>query len=238
MNQAHLAAFFPTVLPFWQSLSAGERRSIVTSSLLQIYQPGSFLEHSMNEYSPGVQIIKRGKARVFIGSQHGKQLTLQQIPDKQNYAFGFSCVLPHVAFNINLETETRCEIVLIPRVVCMKLFNSNLAVKDTVLRILANRLSKTMRILENVAFQGARSRLASALVARSESAESLVIQVTHARLAADTGTLREAVTRQLEKLQLAGAVTLRRGKIEIHDIQVLRNMCFDISDEAKVAAHA
>lgn len=42
------------------------------------------------------------------------------------------------------------------------------------------------------------------------------IQVTETQLAAQTGLARETVSRELAALKLAGAVTLRRGGLEVH----------------------
>ncbi|MDR1669818.1 MAG: Crp/Fnr family transcriptional regulator, partial [Oscillospiraceae bacterium] len=177
-----------------------------------------------DESSPGIQIVKQGRARVFINSRDGKQLTLQRILENELSVIGVSCVLDNVIFNVSLETETACEVALIPRVICKQLFSKNIAVKDSVIDMITVKFSQTMRILETVTFSSMGSRLANALIEQSSFAGSEIFTVTHESIAADLGTAREVVTRLLNQFQTDGLVKLLRGKIEINNMQALAAM--------------
>ncbi len=182
------------------------------------------VRHSTDEFCPGVQIVRRGRARVFMCSPEGKQLTLQRITDNEPFVIGVSCMLNKTIFDVSLETETECEIAVISREICRRLFDANPAVRNACIGIIAQRFSKTMRVLGSVTFLSMRSRLAGALIEQSVLAGSPVFEATHAGIAADIGSVREVVTKVLRKFQAEGFVTLLRGKIRIEDMQALENI--------------
>lgn len=208
-------------LPFWEYLTETEKEDLVAGSVLQEYKPGALIHHCTDINSPGVQIVRHGRARVFISSPDGKQLTLQRIGDNQLFVIGVSCLLNNVIFDVSLETETQCEVVLIPRAVCKKLFDANVVVRSASIDLLSSKFATTMRILEAIAFTSTSSRLANALIEQSFLAESSVIRVTHASIAADLGTTREVVTRILHQFQKDGLVTLQQREIRIDNKQAL-----------------
>ncbi len=214
-------------LPFWHHLTETEKEHLVTTSELVKYQPRVLIHHCTDTSSPGIQIIMRGRARVFISSPDGKQLTLHRIEDYMLLPIGVTCVLTNTICDVSLETETNCEILLIPRATCKKLFDTNLWVKAATIDILASRFTRTMRILESIAFTGTRSRVANSLIEQSFLSGSLAINITHAHIAADLGTTREVVTRILNRFQADGLVTLQQKVIQIDDKQAL----IDISGE-------
>ncbi len=210
-----------TNLPFWNHLAETEKEHLVSHSILQEHKPGALLHNCTDVNSPGIQIVRRGSARVFISSPDGKQLTLQRIGDNNLFAIGVTCVLNNTIFDVSLETETRCEVLLIPRAICKKLFDANMLVKNSTIDLILSRFANTMRILEAVAFTSTRSRVANALIEQSFLAESSVMKVTHAGIAADIGTTREVVTRILHQFQGNGLVTLQPRIIQINNKQAL-----------------
>ncbi len=177
--------------------------------------------HSTDSLSPGIRIVKRGRLRVYISSADGKQYTIQRISDNEIFSIGMSCVLNNIIMDVDLETESECEILLIPRALCRRLFDLNPAVKQATIEIISERFSVTMRILESVVFSSMKNRIANALVEQSVLEGAAVINVTHANIAADIGTLREVVTRRLKQFQDDGLITMGRGHITINNMQAL-----------------
>ncbi len=211
-------------LPFWNYLAETEKEHLVSNSILREHKPGALIHNCTDVSSPGIQIVRRGSARVFISSPDGKQLTLQRIGDNNLFAIGVTCVLNDTIFDVSLETETKCEVLLIPRAICKKLFDGNMLVKNSTIDLILSRFANTMRILEAVAFTSTRSRLANTLIEQSFLAESSAIRVTHASIAADIGTTREVVTRILHQFQGGGLVTLQPRVIQINNKQALINI--------------
>ncbi len=224
MIQQSMESFLRTSLSFWRDLTPAERQNLSASSTLQKYKPGALIHNCTSTKSPGVQIVKRGRARAFISSPEGRQLTLQRIRDNQLFSLGISCVFDDIVFDVSLETETPCEIVSIPRDVCKRLFDANPKARSTAYNIMLSRFASTMRVLEAITFTSTKSRLANALIEQSVSAGSLIFNATHASLAADIGSTREVVTRLLNQFQTGGLLTLLRGQIRIEDRQALIDM--------------
>ena len=208
-------------LIFWNELSPAEQEVLACHSTVQKYKAGALIYHCTSANSPGIQIVKQGRVRAFISSPEGRQLTLQRISDNQMFAIGVSSVLDDAIFDVNLETETPCEMILIPRDICKRTFDSNVTVRTAVRKILAARLATTMRILEAITFTSTKSRLANALIEQSVSTGSLIINATHSSIASDIGSAREVVTRLLNQFQADGFLKLIRGKIQIEDKQAL-----------------
>ena len=223
-TQANLQSVFQASLPFWCDMTDSERDNLVAVSKLKTYKRGTIINNSTDKSGPGVQIVTRGRTRAYISSPDGKQLTLQRIKDNEIYILGVSCVLDNSIFDVSLETETECAVALIPRAACKRLFDTNIAVKNGIISMIASRFSQAMHTLESVAFVSTGSRLANALIEQSVLAGSLTFATTHAKIAADIGSAREVVTRLLNQFQRNGVLTLTRGMIRINDIQAISDM--------------
>ena len=67
------------------------------------------------------------------------------------------------------------------------------------------------------------SRLATFLIEETSLVDSMVLHITHEKIASHMGTAREVITRLLKYFQSEGLVTLGRGTIEIIDYDKLLN---------------
>jgi CRP/FNR family transcriptional regulator len=224
MPRIRLESLLEASLPFWDILTEADKNNLLTCARLQKYKPGTILQHSTDEYSPGVQIVVSGRARAFISSPDGKQLTLKHYIDSEYFVIGISCVFGDYTCDVSVETETECEVLMIPRSAFMPLFDSNLAVRAASMEMLGLKLSRIIHSLEAFTFSGMKSRLANMLIEQSVLAGSPVFKTTHADIAADIGTVREVVTRLLKRFQTEGLLTLYRGKIRLDNIPALMDI--------------
>ena len=210
-------------LPFWKDLSDNEKNLLLSGSRQQKYAAGTVFDHGGGECSD-VEIITSGRARVYISSPDGKEITLYRILDSDFCMMSVACMLHGINFGISLETETDCEILRIPSEIYRQLLDTNPAVKSFTLELVSSRFSDVMWLLEQLVFSNMGKRLAGALIEQSVLAGSTVLDITHERIAADLGTAREVVTRLLKQFQLDGWVSLSRGRIEITDEKALGDM--------------
>ena len=76
-------------------------------------------------------------------------------------------------------------------------------------------------MVETLAFTGLPARLAGALLTNAQSG---MVRMTHEDLAAEIGSAREAVSRQLAVFARANLVSLRRGRITLDNISGLERV--------------
>lgn len=91
--------------------------------------------------------------------------------------------------------------------------------RQFVFGVFADRLGDLMTLVDAVAFQRLDERLAGFLLERGR-----VIHTTHQALADELGTVREIVTRLLNRFETAGAVKLGRERIEIVNSVALQSL--------------
>ena len=215
--------FLRNNLPFWENLLRSERELLNSAVKLKTYKAGTVFFHGEGDCS-GVEIVKSGRARVYISSPDGRQITLYRILDSDFCMMSIACMLNNINFGISLETETECEIAIIPQEIYEHLFNTNAAVKNFTLELIASKFTDVMWLLEQLVFSNMGKRLANALIEQSVLDGTLMLDTTHEKIAADLGTSREVVTRLLKQFRLDGLVSLSRGKIKITDDKALRAM--------------
>lgn len=89
--------------------------------------------------------------------------------------------------------------------------------RDFVLGLFALRMADLTALIEAVAFQRLDSRLASTLLGHGQQ-----VRLTHQALADELGTVREIITRLLQRFERDGLVELSRECITIRDSAGLR----------------
>ncbi|MGD0502224.1 MAG: Crp/Fnr family transcriptional regulator [Steroidobacteraceae bacterium] len=89
--------------------------------------------------------------------------------------------------------------------------------RQFVFGLFAERLADLMNLIDAIAFQRLDRRLAQHLLGHGQ-----VLRTTHQALADELGTVREIVTRLLNRFEVAGYVGLARERIEVLDAARLR----------------
>jgi CRP/FNR family transcriptional regulator len=98
-----------------------------------------------------------------------------------------------------------------------------------VLDVFGQRLAELIAVVDALAFQSIEQRLAGFLLGQGR-----VLHTTHQQIAAQLGTVREIVTRQLNRFEAAGLIRLGREQIEILQAPGLRILAS--ADETAVGA--
>ena len=74
-------------------------------------------------------------------------------------------------------------------------------------------------------------RIASWIVQTCEQTGSTEIAVTHDQIARDINTAREVVARMIKRFSEEGLLRAGRGKIQVTDMEMLKNLCFNCRQE-------
>jgi CRP/FNR family transcriptional regulator, anaerobic regulatory protein len=84
----------------------------------------------------------------------------------------------------------------------------------------SRRITDLFYVIDELAFRRVDIRMAQKLLGRQDDSANL--RATHRQLAAELGTAREVVSRQLQEFQRRGWVSLGRGKVRIIDESALQ----------------
>ena len=202
--------------PFWDELSLEQQEAMERGIMKTICGKKTRLHFGGGECA-GVQIIEKGRARVFITSPNGGDITLFRLMDGDVSILSAACMLNGMDIELDMEMETDCTVYTIPKKVYKKIYDESGAVKDYTMEMISERFSDIMWLFNQFVFSNVASRLAGTLLEHRALEGSDVLPVTHEVLARDAGTAREVVSRLLKQFQADGLVRLTRGKVEIID---------------------
>ena len=87
-----------------------------------------------------------------------------------------------------------------------------------VMELYYKRFDDVLHALESIAFQKLDQRLIEYLYKQVQINHSHSLKITHQTIAEDLGTSREVISRYLKNLENQEKILLRRGKIEILDL--------------------
>jgi CRP/FNR family transcriptional regulator len=130
-----------------------------------------------------------------------------------------ACMLAYEDSAASGIAETDITAAAIPRALFDELVASSKAFRDFVFRAHARRMTDLLRVIEDIAFRRMDIRLAQKILERADTG---VLHATHAQLAAELGTAREVISRQLAEFQRRGWIAQARGTVEIRDAGALR----------------
>ncbi len=213
---AELTEIFRRSFPFWEELSAEQKELMELGTTRTLCEKKTRLHFGGGECA-GVQIIEKGRARIFLTSPNGGDITLFRLMDGDVSILSAACMLNGMDVELDMEMETDCVVYTIPKKVYKRLYDENGAVKDYTVEMVSEKFSDMMWLFNQFVFSNVASRLAGVLLEHRAMAESDEFPVTHEALARDAGTAREVVSRLLKQFQTEGLVRLGRGKVEVLD---------------------
>jgi CRP/FNR family transcriptional regulator len=211
--------------PLFSSLSQPEVQLLAKRTVRKIYSAGELL-FSEGEPCNGLNIISRGRVRIFKASVSGREqvLAVQQpgesiaeIPvfDGGQYPASASAIEDvEIAFISRRDFQAFC------------LEHPEVALK--VLAVVGARLRRLVAIIEELSFTTIRQRLVSMLVRLAQSdgkktarGVEFVLPSSHQELANQLGTVRELISRNLTRLQAEGLLEVDSRQIVVKDLKGL-----------------
>lgn len=163
----------------------------------------------------GYVIVHSGSIRVVLTAENGREIVLYRVRPGDVCLQTFSCLVEHRAYSAEGIAETD----LVADVVAPDDFDRRLA-EDTAFRnqlfaAVAHRFADLEQLVEDVALTGFEARLARLLLRLADATGR--IEATHESLAAEAGSGRAVVTRQLGRFTRDGLVSMTRGQLQIID---------------------
>jgi CRP/FNR family transcriptional regulator len=180
----------------------------------RIFGPGQAPDHLLLSLS--------GTVRVQQTSESGREIVLYRVDAGQSCVLTTACLLAQQDYMAEGIAETDVEAVAIPRATFDDLVSRSHAFRSFVFEAYGKRIADLFRIIDDVAFGHVDVRLADRLLVLAGAGDTL--RVTHQQLAAELGTAREVVSRQLTEFQKRGWITQARGCITLADRSALSRL--------------
>lgn len=207
------------------SLSQPELQMLAARTVRKLFSADELL-FSEGEPCIGLQIITRGKVRIFKTSVSGREQVLamngpgESIAEVPVFDGG-----PYPASAMATEDT---EIAFISRRDFNAFCLEHPEVSIKVLSVVGSRLRRLVAIIEELSFTTIRQRLISTLLklAQSEGKKTdlgieFQLPMTHQELANQLGTVRELISRNLMRLQAEGLLDVDARQIVVKDIKGL-----------------
>lgn len=210
-------------LPFWKNLTDWQQKDVISNTQIIHYKKGQTLPFQEQECI-GIMAILHGRIRVYISSLEGREITLYRMEDKDVCVLSASCVLQSIDFDIHIDAEEDCEILLLSSVTFAKLMEENIHVELFSYKMVSERFSDVMWAMQQILFMSFDKRLASFLLEEVTRNKTNELSITHEQIARHLGSAREVVSRMLKYFEKEGYLILSRGTITILDKRGLQSL--------------
>jgi CRP/FNR family transcriptional regulator len=158
-------------------------------------------------------VVVRGSVRVQLIAENGREIVLYRVRSGESCVLTTSCLMMRAPYGAEAIAEDNVLAAALPGETFRTLLASSATFRDFVLAAYADRVADLILTMEDAVFHRIDRRLARILLARGVP----TLTGTHQELAAELGSAREVVSRQLKSFEKQGLVALSRGRIDIVD---------------------
>jgi CRP-like cAMP-binding protein len=209
-------------------LSEKELAFLAEHSTVRRFDAGELI-FSEGDACLGLFVVQSGAVRIFKMAANGREqiLTVER-------AGGTVAELPVFdggAYPASTVAVEESEVVFVRkedfRALCLQ--HPEVALK--VLKVVGKRLRGLVGIIEELSFTTVRQRLIAyllrlaATIPGGKKGIEMELPVSHQELAAELGTVRELVSRNLSRLQAEGLIKIQAREVQIPDLETLRAAC-------------
>lgn len=167
-------------------------------------------------------LLLEGRVRVQQVSEAGREIILYRVEGGQSCVLTTACMLAHEGYSAEGIAETDVRAIAIPRAIFDNLISQSVAFRNFIFTAYTRRIADLFQVIEDIAFQRVDIRLAQKLIDLERGTGQ--IKATHQQLAAELGTAREVISRQLGEFQRRGWIRQARGSVELVTIVELERL--------------
>lgn len=158
-------------------------------------------------------LLVEGTVRVQQVSSAGREIVLYRVSAGESCALTTACLMGYEEYQAEGIAESHVEAVAIPRDTFDDLIARSASFRRFVFTAFSMRVTNLFRIIEEIAFARIDVRLAQKLLELAGTGAH--VETTHQQLAAELGSVREVISRQLSEFQRRGWIETSRGAIDI-----------------------
>lgn len=212
--------------PLFAALSEAEMRALSGRITRLRFGRGELLFNEGDACS-GLFLVASGKIRIFKMSPSGREQVLSV--ETPGSSFAELPVFDGGRYPASASALEDAEVLFISRKDFQNFCREHPEVALKVLAVVGSRLRRLVGIIEDLSFTTVRQRLISVLLRLTEESGTttkngvrLELTKSHQDLAAELGTVRELVSRNLSRLQAEGFLDVDGRTIVIKDLAALR----------------
>ncbi|GHB40813.1 Crp/Fnr family transcriptional regulator [Pseudovibrio japonicus] len=201
----------------FQGLSSLEPhiRDILVNRSTIVSVPANTVIFGPGKAPENLLLLLSGSVRVQQLSEGGREIILYRVHAGESCVLTTACLLAYEDYSAEGIAETDVQAVAIPRAVFDDLIAQSETFRRFVFSAYSKRITDLFLVIEEIAFQRMDIRLAQKLLELAGGSSH--VASTHQQMAAELGTAREVISRQLREFQRRDWITQSRGTIEIID---------------------
>jgi len=212
-------------VPIFSGLSEDELGFIVKRTVRREFSPGE-LVFSEGDRCSGLYVVASGSVRIYKSSSAGREQVLSI--EGPGSSIAELPVFDGGSYPASAAAVDRAALLFISKQDFQALCLTHPEVALKVLRVVGARLRRLVGIIEELSFTTVRHRLASFLLRlahtegqRTTAGVEVNLPANHQELAAEVGTVRELISRNLSRLQAEGVLKIDGRNVIIRDLNRL-----------------
>ncbi len=164
--------------------------------------------------------VMEGSVRVQKMAENGREIVLYRVSAGEACILTTSCLFSHQRYPAEGITETDVRAISIPVARFDEGVAGSAGFRSFVFSSYGQRITDLILLVEDVAFGRMDIRLGQYLLDTVDDKGN--VTTTHQAMAAELGTAREVVSRQLKEFERRGWLRLGRGVINVSDLAALK----------------
>ena len=215
-------------VPIFSGLTDAEFAFLTSHVVPRKFSAGELI-FAEAEACTGLYVVESGHVRIFKSSAGGREQVLSI--DGPGGSIAEIPVFDGGNYPASAQAITDCSLLFFSKRDFHALCQQHPEVALKVLRVVGARLRRLVGIIEELSFTTVRHRLAALLVRlaksagrRQEGGVSVTLPVNNNELAAQIGTVRELVSRNLSRFQSEGIIEIDGRTVTIPDLKKLEGV--------------
>ncbi|MCB9444424.1 MAG: Crp/Fnr family transcriptional regulator [Ardenticatenaceae bacterium] len=208
--------------PVFASLDVVDRAELARQAIRKQYRKGEWIVYHGDDW-PYLFLVGDGLIHALKESSEGRSLIVLTLTEGEVF-WGMSFFVDDVTMPVLLQAQADSTIYLWSREDMMPWLLGNGRISWELSRLMIQRMQRASEIVEELAFQPVRGRLARLLLGHfGEAVDEFVARdLTLDEMAARVGTKREMVCRLLYQFAEEGVIEINRTEFMITDRDLLQ----------------
>jgi CRP/FNR family transcriptional regulator len=210
----------------FQNLPANALNDLAAHAIERSIRRGQIL-FTANEPANGLYVVLSGSVRAFRENIDGREQTIHV--EHAGGLLAEVAVFDGGPYPSSTMAEEDSEVLFLAKEDVQRFMLQNPETALTALALMAKKLRNVASLAEQLALKDVSQRLATLLLeevqrtsTQPQDGVSFSLPLSHAQLAARLGTVREVITRGLQRLTHQGIVEVRGHRIVVLDVKALR----------------